>query len=91
MLIDLIKKKNVINVLEKMKEDTFSLAEIKKVLCKINIQESLDNSIYDIENTTSPKTILWTYDTGSSEYITNNNSILENFKSSSVTMKCVNK
>jgi len=34
----------MINVLEEKKEDSFFIAEIKKVLSKINIQESYNNN-----------------------------------------------
>ena len=49
--------KHMTNVLKEMKEDTISLTEIKRVLSKINIQESRYNNLYNIDNITSPKTI----------------------------------
>ncbi|KAL6611686.1 hypothetical protein U3516DRAFT_665160 [Neocallimastix sp. 'constans'] len=69
-----------------LNENTVSLTQNTKVSSENYIFNSRDNIGHD-----TTRTILWTYDTGSSEHITNDISILENFTKTNITMKCANK
>ena len=54
---------------------------------------SLDNIYVDhkFDNFNNFKKFsIWTFDTGSSEHITNNKNLLNNFKYKTISMKCAN-
>jgi len=90
----------VTNQLNKLNIEIDSPVKNTKVFSNTENEKSRDHvtqdknkqnlSLYYI-TTTQPKTTVWTYDTGASEHITNDKSILEDFTEMDLVMKCVNK
>lgn len=60
------------------------------------MEKSRDHVTQDVDfqspflDTITPKITMWTFDTGASEHITNDITILENFVRDKFTMKCAN-
>lgn len=85
---------HVTSKLPVLNSEILSPSKNDELLCDNLFDKSRDFIFYDPQSENGlldSKLTVWTYDTGASEHITNDKSILENFTKQRITMRCANK